>query len=118
MNMMESIKAVYGNYAKFSGRATRSEFWWFVLFYVIVYVILGALSGVYSASGEPNMLFGILLLIFVLGTIVPYLAVGARRLHDIGKSGWWQLIAIIPLVGLVLIYFWAQKSQEGSNQYG
>jgi len=103
-NIMNAVKSVYGNYAGFTGKANRGEFWWFVLFYVVVYAVLAALISV------SNM-FAIVLGIFALGTLIPYLAVGVRRLHDTGKSGWWILIAFIPLGILVLIFFWAQPSK-------
>jgi uncharacterized membrane protein YhaH (DUF805 family) len=103
-NIMNAVKSVYGNYAGFTGKASRGEFWWFVLFYVVVYAVLAALISV------SNM-FAIVLGIFALGTLIPYLAVGVRRLHDTGKSGWWILIAFIPLGILVLIFFWAQPSK-------
>ena len=102
---------VWKRYALFEGRSGRPEFWWFVLGQVVISFVLGMLS---QASG----LFMILWYIWALATIVPNLAVGARRLHDIGKSGWLQLVGLIPIVGLVLLYFWALPSQPGPNQYG
>ncbi len=103
---------VLKKYAVFSGRARRQEYWMFVLFYVISYVLLGIIEGIVNLSG-------ILTGIYALAVLVPSLAVGARRLHDTGRSGWWLLIALIPLVGaIVLIYFAVQDSQPGENQYG
>ena len=107
MNFGDAIKVCFTKYVGFEGRATRSEYWWWVLFIVLVSIALGAL--------KLQMLSGV----FSLGVLLPLLAVGARRLHDIGKSGWWLLIYLIPLVGwLVLLFFAMQPSQPGSNEYG
>ncbi len=96
-------------YAQFKGRANRAEFWYFVLFNFIIGVILGFIGG-------KN---GFLRIIYSLLVLIPSLALGARRLHDIGKSGWWQLIALIPFLGGIwLIVLLAQKGDEGPNGYG
>ncbi|HEY8353780.1 MAG TPA: DUF805 domain-containing protein [Methylophilaceae bacterium] len=106
MNFADAIKVCFNKYADFSGRARRSEFWWFFLFYFVGNIVLGSISSVLG-------------LLFVLATIVPGLAVGARRLHDTNRSGWWQLIGLIPLIGfIVLIVLFAQEGQSGDNQYG
>ena len=105
MSFIEAVKSCFSNYVGFSGRASRSEFWWFMLFYVICAVVGGFLGDV--AGG----IVGLILLL-------PTLAVQVRRLHDIGKSGWWVLIGLIPLIGqIVLIYFSVQPS-GGANEYG
>ncbi len=97
-------------YADFSGRARRTEFWMYSLFYMIFYV---ALSIVDSFLG-----MGLLTSIFALGMLIPTLSIGARRLHDTGRSGWWQLIGIVPLIGaIVLIVFFVQDSHD-ENSYG
>ena len=103
--------AVLKKYADFSGRARRKEFWMFVLFNFIIAVVLGVVD---SMIGVP-----VLGLIYTLGVLIPSLAVGARRLHDIGKTGWWQLIAFVPFIGvIVLIIFFVMDSNPGDNQYG
>ena len=97
-------------FADFSGRATRKEYWMFVLFYMIIYVLLSVVDG----------LLGMTLLetVFAFVVLVPSISVGARRLHDTGRTGWWQLIALIPVIGaIILIVFLAQGSKE-SNAYG
>ena len=101
---------VLKKYADFNGRARRKEFWMFFLFNLIVAIVLGVID---SVIGIP-----VLGLIYSLGVLLPSLAVGARRLHDTGKSGWWLLLGLIPLVGLVLIIFWVMDSNPGDNQYG
>ncbi len=112
MNFMDAVKAVYTNYVGFQGRARRSEYWWFFLFYLIVYIVLYAVD--LTVFGYP-MLSGL----FALASFLPSLAVGVRRLHDTGRSGWWLLIGLIPLVGfIVLIIFYVGDSQPGVNKYG
>jgi uncharacterized membrane protein YhaH (DUF805 family) len=106
-------------YAQFEGRATRSEYWYFVLFYIIGALIVGLLDGVMSGlTGGNAGGIGILSLLYFLGTLVPSIAVGIRRLHDTGRSGWWYLIALIPIASLVLLAFFTIDSQEGENKYG
>jgi uncharacterized membrane protein YhaH (DUF805 family) len=105
-------------YADFSGRARRMEYWMFVLFNVLISIVLAFID---KATGTLNADYGIGLLggIFSLAVLVPGLAVSVRRLHDTGRSGWWLLIGLIPLVGvIVLIVFMLQAGKPGSNQYG
>ena len=110
MGFGDAIKSVFGQYAGFSGRARRSEYWFFVLFYFIVTVVVTIIDAV---IGSP-----ILGYVLVLALIVPTLAVAARRLHDTGRSGWWQLIALVPVIGsIVLIVFYVQDSHS-DNQHG
>ncbi|MEZ5839865.1 MAG: DUF805 domain-containing protein [Hyphomicrobiales bacterium] len=103
-------------YATFTGRAMRSEYWYFVLFYLIVGVGLGFVDG---------MLFGFenefqpLSTIFGLGMLVPSIAVGVRRLHDTDRTGWWLLVVFVPVIGFfVLLFFYVQKGTEGRNRFG
>ena len=101
-------------FADFKGRSQRKEYWMFLLFNFVVAVILAAVfgDGGDDATPLPFVAYQVLIL-------VPSLAVSVRRLHDIGKSGWWLLLNIVPLIGpLVLLYFAAQDSQPASNQYG
>lgn len=104
----ESIKVCFEKYADFNGRASRSEFWWFQLFWTIVYVI--------STVINP-----ILALFWVLITLLPDIAVTTRRLHDIGRSGWWQIpiyLLLIIFVGIIWYVVWgAQKSDPNENGY-
>jgi len=111
-------------YAKFSGRATRSEFWYFVLFYVVIVIVMKlldtyAINPLLGSTPEEAAQGGFLQVLFALALLVPSITVSVRRLHDIGKSGWWILLALIPLVGvLVLLYFYVIDSQSGSNMHG
>lgn len=110
-----AIRTCLANYATFGGRARRPEFWWFMLF--------GLLGGLATAVLDA-IVFGLvdvspLNSLFSLALLVPSLAAGARRLHDIGRSGWWQLIHLVPLVGqIVLIVFWCQRGTPGANRFG
>jgi uncharacterized membrane protein YhaH (DUF805 family) len=109
---------VLKKYAVFGGRARRSEYWFFALFNVIisiVLVVIDGLTGLLSPTGGLGLLSGI----YSLAVLIPSLAVGVRRLHDTGKSAWWLLIALVPLVGaIVLIVFMCLDSNPGQNQYG
>ena len=104
MNFGQAISVCLSKYATFSGRATRPEFWWFFLFQVLISVAASMLGDVIAA-------------LVSLGLLLPALAVGTRRLHDIGKSGWWQLIMLTGIGLLVLIYCWVQPTVEGGNTY-
>ena len=118
MTFMESIQTVFQKYADFTGRARRSEYWWFVLAYSLV---SGVLSGIGQAIGSGGLgtVISIISLIVSLGCLVPSISVCTRRLHDIGKSGWWQLIGLVPCVGAILLIVWCAKdSDPGDNMYG
>jgi uncharacterized membrane protein YhaH (DUF805 family) len=105
------LKVLKQHYADFNGRARRQEYWMYTLFNIIALVVLVILTKVSS-------IFGILYAVYALGTLLPSLAVTVRRLHDIGKSGWFVLISLIPIVSLYLIYLLVQDSQPGTNEYG
>lgn len=111
MSMAAAVGSVLSQYAGFQGRARRSELWWWVLTYFLVYL---ALSLVDDALGTRDLLPGL----GSLALIVPTLAVLARRLHDIGRSGWWQVLFLVPLVGTVLFVLWGVTDSEGDNVYG
>jgi uncharacterized membrane protein YhaH (DUF805 family) len=130
MNMQDAVSSVFRNYATFSGRARRAEYWWFILFSIVVSAILSMIDGAVfgysftSATGEGSAAFaysspGILPSIWSLATLLPSLAVAARRLHDTGRSGWWLLIFLIPLVGVIVLLVWfASRGYPGTNAYG
>jgi uncharacterized membrane protein YhaH (DUF805 family) len=103
---------VLKKYAVFNGRARRTEFWMFTLINIIILIVLSIIDGL---IGSP----GIISLIYSLAVLIPCIAVTARRLHDTGRSGWWILISLIPLIGaIVLLVFTVQDSKSGENQYG
>jgi uncharacterized membrane protein YhaH (DUF805 family) len=114
MTFIESIKAVLTNYVGFTGRAGRPEFWWFQLFSVLVSVVFSTLSG-----GNTSSFFGVIGSLASLALFLPSLAVGVRRLHDIGRSGWYLLLALIPLVGAIILIVWfARRGDDIGNAYG
>ncbi len=98
MTFQESIKVCFSKYADFNGTASRPEYWWFVLFIVVVSLALSAISPMLSG-------------LFSLGTLVPSIAAATRRLHDTQRSGWWQLVVLVPVVGFILIIVFL--AQEG-----
>ena len=106
MNFVDAVKTCFTKYVGFEGRATRSEYWWWVLFLFAVSIVLALLN------------LGLVGNLFSLATLLPSVAVGARRLHDIGKSGWWQLIGLIPLIGWLVLIYWAVQPSEGENAFG
>ena len=102
------------NYATFRGRAGRPEFWWFVLFVVAGGILCDLVDR--ALFGPRAALLGP---IFSLATLIPLIAVSARRLHDIGRSGWWVLLHLIPLIGLlVMLYFYLLRGDRGGNRFG
>lgn len=117
---MKYFNNVIKKYATFSGRARRKEYWMFALVSAIISLVLGFidnLAGLQIAAG--NTAIPVLTLLFELFILVPSLAVTARRLHDIGKSGWWILISLIPIIGeIVLFIFTVIKGNAGANKYG
>ncbi|HXH71192.1 MAG TPA: DUF805 domain-containing protein [Mariprofundaceae bacterium] len=109
---------VLKKYAVFSGRAQRSEYWFFALFSIIISIVLGVVDGM---LGTVNQQYGIgtLGLIYSLAVLIPSLAVTVRRLHDTDRSAWWLLILLIPLAGpIVLLVFMVLDSTAGDNRYG
>lgn len=106
MNMMQAVSACFSKYATFSGRARRAEYWWFTLFNVIVNLVVGL-------AGEIAIGF------WMLATLLPSISVMVRRLHDIGRSGWWAWILVIPLIGGIVMLVWqVTKGDSGPNAYG
>ena len=104
MTFSQAIAACLSRYASFSGRASRPEFWWFFLFQVLASV---------AASMIADWLNGIV----VMALLLPGLAVGTRRLHDIGKTGWWQLIMLTGIGYFLLMYWWAQPTSDNAIEY-
>ena len=113
MSFQEAVRSVLTNYAQFEGRARRSEFWYWFLANIGVGVIVVILFVISRILGD------LIYIVWLLGIIVPNLAVGCRRLHDSGKSGWLQLIGIIPFFGgIVLLVLFCLDSTPGPNKYG
>jgi uncharacterized membrane protein YhaH (DUF805 family) len=118
-----AVKRFFKKYATFSGRASRSEYWWWMLVSTLVTFGLTALSGVLTAEagaepGTGNIIFVFLLLIWALGTIVPSIALTVRRLHDSNKSGWLYLLGLIPFVGgIILLILTVLPADPAGRQY-
>jgi uncharacterized membrane protein YhaH (DUF805 family) len=105
MTFADSIKTCFSKYADFNGRASRSEFWWWVLF-------------VFLASAGTSIVSSVVSGLFSLAVLLPNIAVGARRLHDTDRSGWLQLIAIIPLIGWLVLIYWCVQEGKEPNRFG
>jgi uncharacterized membrane protein YhaH (DUF805 family) len=116
---MQWYLKVLQQYADFAGRARRTEFWMFTLFSVIISIVLGLLDNLLGLTFVSGTTSGWLGLIYSLAVLLPSLGVSVRRLHDTGRSGWWLLIGLVPIVGaIVLIVFWATAGNPGPNAHG
>jgi uncharacterized membrane protein YhaH (DUF805 family) len=104
MTFGESIKTCFSKYADFSGRASRSEYWWWFLFLLLAGLATSIVSDKLSA-------------LLSVATLLPSLAVGARRLHDIDKSGWFQLLNLIPVIGWIILIYWAVQEGREPNRF-
>ena len=104
MTFVDSIRTCFTKYADFKGCASRSEFWWWALFTVVATVSLGVISDKLSIA-------------FTLATLLPYFAVTARRLHDTDRSGWLQLVGLIPIVGWIILIVWCVQEGKSSTRY-
>ena len=114
MNIGQSISYCFSNYFNFSGRGSRSEFWWFYLFATIC----GFVGSVWDASMGDTSGNGMMYWISILATLCPSIAAGARRLHDVNKSGWWQLLWITIIGGILLIIWHATEGENRKNRFG
>ena len=107
MSFADSIKTCFTKYVDFKGRASRPEYWWFFLSYIVLYLLFFAIR-------VPTIA-----LLIALAYFLPLLSAAVRRLHDTGRSGWWYLIALVPFVGvIILIVFLASEGNAGPNAYG
>lgn len=104
MTFTEAVKTCFTKYADFNGRASRSEFWWWALFILLAGIVLTGFSLTLSWA-------------FSVATLVPYLAVASRRLHDTGRSGWYQLLGFIPLIGWIVLIVWLSQESSASSRY-
>lgn len=133
MNIIESVKTCFRKYATFTGRASRSEYWWWTLaiwiFFVLILVLFMPSASTLSSMESGAMLdidaqrqymkFMSITGIVYLVILLPTIAVAVRRLHDINKSGWFLLISFIPIIGpLICLYWFICKGTQGDNQYG
>ncbi|WP_114965748.1 DUF805 domain-containing protein [Alkalilacustris brevis] len=111
MDFPTAIRTCFNKYVDFTGRAARSEFWYFVLFAILGNIAMGLFDRVIGMA--------ILGTLFGLAILLPGIAVSVRRLHDLGRSGWWYLLVFIPVIGwLVLLFWYVQPGTSGANEYG
>jgi uncharacterized membrane protein YhaH (DUF805 family) len=107
------MDGVTKHYFDFNGRTRRTAFWYYMLVYVVIYIVLAIVQSV------AHMTTPIITSIFALALLLPTLGMEVRRLHDTNRSGWWVLIALVPLIGIILlIVWWAAAGTTGSNEYG
>lgn len=119
MTFKQSINTCFREYAVFSGRASRSEYWYWVLFTFLVSSVIELFGIIFTAGSSPAVWVSVLSGIFALGVLVPGLAVAVRRMHDIGKGGGWIFITLVPLIGWIwFIVLCCQESQPGENRFG
>lgn len=104
MTFTESIQTCFTKYADFKGKASRSEFWWWALFNFIASVCLSIIDQRLSLA-------------FAVATLLPYLAVSTRRLHDVDRSGWWQLISLVPFVGWIMVIYWLAQAHKPASRF-
>jgi len=112
MTFGDAVSSGFDHYTKFDGRASRPAFWYWVLFALAVSVVANIVDAVIGTAPLFSLLAGLALLL-------PGISVGIRRLHDTGRSGWWLLIELIPIIGfIVLIVFFVEEGDAGPNEYG
>jgi uncharacterized membrane protein YhaH (DUF805 family) len=112
VSFSDAVRSGFDHYVKFDGRASRSAFWWWALFALLVYAVCAIID---VAIFETLILYWIA----VLGLLLPGLSVAIRRLHDTDRSGWWLLIDLVPIIGpIVLLVFFLQGSDPGPNRFG
>lgn len=111
MDFWTAVKTRLGKYVTFAGRARRAEYWWFVLFEILA----NAVAAVIDQGGTNGAAEGVVGLVLLL----PGLAVAVRRLHDLGRSGWWLLISLVPLIGVLVLLVWdCRRGTPGPNRHG
>lgn len=115
MGFVDAIESGFRKYFQFSGRASRSEFWYWVLFNILGGIVIGFFDAFILRMPQLRPL-GI---IFSLTMIIPNISVTIRRLHDINRSGWWQLLSFIPIIGWIFLIKWdCTKGDENTNRFG
>jgi len=123
MEFIPAVKDAFNKFGTFSGRSSRSQYWWFFLFGLLSGFFFNIIDYIFldvnAFSNDPNEPTGWFNLLWSLFLLTPSLAVGSRRLHDINKSGWWQLLWIAIIVGWIFLLVWyCQKSDQVENKYG
>ena len=119
MTFSEAIRTCFSKYVDFSGRAARSEYWWFILFIALGNIVLSFVDAAIFGRSVDGQTVSILGAIWSLALLLPAIAVGVRRLHDRDMTGWWLLLYLIPVLGaLVLLFFFVQSGTNGANRFG
>lgn len=118
MDFMTAVRTCLSKYVDFSGRARRSEYWFFALFGFLVGIVTSVIDMVLGTDYDGSTSGGLVNTVVSLALFLPSLAVGVRRLHDTDRSGWWILIGIIPIIGWILLLVWFCTDSKPSNQYG
>lgn len=104
MSFTDAIRVCFAKYADFGGRAARPEFWWFTLFTVVGSVAFGVIGDKVSLA-------------FTIAVLIPSFAVASRRLHDLDKSGWLQLVGLVPIIGLIIMIYWLAQPSAASTRF-
>jgi uncharacterized membrane protein YhaH (DUF805 family) len=115
MSFQDAVRTCLSKYVDFSGRARRSEYWWFALFDILVGFVAAIID---SILGTGSGSFGVFQALVTLALLLPGLAVSVRRLHDTSRSGWWVLIALVPVVGLIVLLIFYVQDSHPDNKYG
>jgi uncharacterized membrane protein YhaH (DUF805 family) len=119
MGFGEAISAGFGNYVNFSGRAMRSEYWYWTLFVIVGGIVASVIDMAVFGAGAMSGSLGIVSVLFNLAVLLPSIAIGVRRLHDLDRSGWWLLLLFIPLVGAIILIVWfCTRGTPGPNRFG
>jgi uncharacterized membrane protein YhaH (DUF805 family) len=119
MSFGAAVKSVLSKYVGFTGRARRSEYWWFFLFTILVSIVTAVLDNALGLNFVDGSSTGFIGTVVSLALLLPGLAVAVRRLHDTDRTGWWLLIALVPVVGaIVLIVFFVLDGTPGANRFG
>jgi uncharacterized membrane protein YhaH (DUF805 family) len=117
MGFAEAVQTCFHKYVGFSGRARRSEYWWFALFALLVSIVATAFDAAFGTlDGDTNA--GVIGGIVGLALLLPSIAVTIRRLHDTSRSGWWILLGFIPIVGAIILIVFYCLDSSGDNEYG
>ena len=112
VDFVGALKGAFSKYATFKGRASRSEFWYYALYYFSLLALL------FFGATESTGVLALIGLVAILASVIPFFSVMVRRLHDTGKSGWWYWISVIPFGGFVVIYFLSEEGESRDNVYG
>jgi uncharacterized membrane protein YhaH (DUF805 family) len=111
MNFGQAISAGFSNYVKFSGRAVRSEYWFWFLFYCVGLLVAEIIDAVLGIT--------VVVILFWLATVLPTLAITIRRLHDLDRTGWWIFLGLVPIVGAIILIIWyCSRGTQGPNRFG